>query len=148
MDYTVIASDGQYFDQVNVATFSLQKAISNPNSPANPEIKAGDRIYLFGQDTNRSELMQAEIQKVRQQASYTDLEMLVRANGLIRSPGQYPLVEGMRASDLVCASGGLQAEAFGLQAELSRYKVANGDRRQMKAYSSFSRATCENLSSA
>ena len=38
----------------------------------------------------------------------------------------------MRASDLVCAGGGLRESAFGLEAELSRYSVIEGEQRSLE----------------
>lgn len=131
MDYLVIARTLYPDDEVQMQSYSLHAAIKNPASDKNPQIFPGDRIYLFDDEIDRSALMQADLEKLREQSSYTDDEQLVRANGLVAHPGLYPLEEGMRASDLVCAAGGLSVTAYGLEAELSRYQVVNGDKRRL-----------------
>ena len=42
--------------------------------------------------------------------------------------GSYPLESAMRVSDLLRAAGGLEDAAYVNSAELSRYKVVNGER--------------------
>lgn len=134
MDYLMIAHTVFPQNEVVMTSYSLDSAIrfqSGSNSDANPIIQPGDRIYLFDDKLDRSALMKSDLDKLRAQSNYTDNERLVRANGLFAHPGLYPLEEGMRASDLVCAAGGLAVTAFGLQAELSRYQIIGGDKRQL-----------------
>ena len=45
----------------------------------------------------------------------------VSVGGAVRVPGSYPLVKGMRLSDLIRAGGGLQRSASRTEAELARY---------------------------
>ena len=46
--------------------------------------------------------------------------------GEVRHSGTYPLEAGMRASDLLCAAGGLGRKAYGVTAELSRLSYSVG----------------------
>jgi polysaccharide biosynthesis/export protein len=50
--------------------------------------------------------------------------------GRVKVPGQYPLEPGMRVSDLIRAGGSLDQAAYGGTAELARYEVIDGERRQ------------------
>lgn len=131
MDYMVISRTSFPANDISMNSYSLHSALRAPNSDSNPQILPGDRIYLFNDTLDRSALMKNDLDRLRQQSSYTDNELLVRANGLLAHPGHYPLEEGMRASDLVCAAGGLAVTAYGLEAELSRYQIVNGDKRQL-----------------
>lgn len=131
MDYLVISRTRFPDDHISMRSYSLHSAIRSPETDSNPEIFPGDRIYLFDDTLDRSALMKQDLQRLRQQSNYTDNELLVRANGLFAHPGLYPLEEGMRASDLVCAAGGLAVTAYGLEAELSRYQIVGGDKRRL-----------------
>jgi polysaccharide export outer membrane protein len=51
--------------------------------------------------------------------------------GKVNYPGRYPLFEGMRVSDLIFAGGNLHEEAYRREAELTRYEVVNGERREL-----------------
>jgi protein involved in polysaccharide export with SLBB domain len=51
---------------------------------------------------------------------------MVRVEGEVRIPGEYPLSLGMRASDLVYLAGGLKDDAYLAKAELARTQVVNG----------------------
>ena len=105
---------------IEVLKFSLASAHALPESSANPLVKPGDRLYVFEQDGDRTALLEAEIERLRGQALFAQDAALVRTLGEVRQGGTFPLVEGMRVSDLLCASGGLTRRAFGLNAELSR----------------------------
>ena len=49
--------------------------------------------------------------------------------GEVHKPGNYPLGLGMRVSDLILAGGNITEMAFLRQAEITRYKVENGQKR-------------------
>jgi polysaccharide export outer membrane protein len=52
--------------------------------------------------------------------------------GEVNQPGRYPLFDGMKVSDLVFAGGNLKESAYRRVAELTRYEVVNGERRQLR----------------
>ncbi len=132
MAYAVIGRTHFPEGHVEMTSYRLDSAIANPFSDQNPLIKAEDRVYLFNEDINRSVLMQRDLDQLVKQGSYLFDSRVVWANGLINKPGRYPLVDKMRASDLVCAANGLDLNAFGVHAELSRYEVFNGERREVE----------------
>ncbi len=101
-------------------SFSLAAAMYAPDSDANPHVLPGDRIYVFDEDHERSALMADDIERLRNQASFGAEERLVTIMGEVQHAGTYPLEPGMRASDLLCAAGGLTRKAYGITAELSR----------------------------
>lgn len=116
--------------EVEVHNFSLAAAGAAPKTKANLPVQAGDRLYLFEEGGERTGLLAEEIERLRAQALFGEEAALVRTLGEVRVDGVIPLVSGMRASDLLCASGGLTRRAFGLSAELSRIQhvVANDNR--------------------
>jgi polysaccharide biosynthesis/export protein len=64
------------------------------------------------------------------QASFDDEAPVVRVGGRVRAPGLYPLEPGMRISDLLRAGGRLSEGAYVLDAEVTRYRVVNGEFRE------------------
>ena len=102
------------------AITSPASSMYHPDSSANLVIEPGDRLYLFDEGASRTELINDEIDVLRKQASFGADEQLVTVQGEVHHSGTYPLVDGMRASDLLCAAKGLTRKAYGLGAELSR----------------------------
>ena len=118
--YGAIARTSYPARDIEILSFSIAAAMSNPAAAANLAINAGDRLYFFDDRGNRSELLAPELDRLRQQASYGAEERVVSVLGEVLQPGTYPLATGMRASDLLCAARGLTRKAYGLAAELSR----------------------------
>ncbi|MEH6635510.1 MAG: SLBB domain-containing protein [Halioglobus sp.] len=126
MFYGVIARTRHPSRIIEAISFNIAAAITNPESSANPVIEPGDRLYFFDDRGSRSELLNKEIDLLRQQASYGADEQLVTVQGEVLHAGTFPLVSGMRASDLLCAAQGLTRKAYGLGAELSRMQHNSG----------------------
>lgn len=57
---------------------------------------------------------------------------VVEIIGEVNDPGRYPLTEGMRVSDLIFAGGNLRETAYLGEAELTRYYVLDGERRELR----------------
>jgi polysaccharide export outer membrane protein len=55
----------------------------------------------------------------------------VKILGEVNEPGNYPLFEGMRISDLVFCGGSLKETAYREEAELTRYEIVDGERREL-----------------
>jgi polysaccharide export outer membrane protein len=124
LHYGVIARTLHPSRNIEMLSFSLAAAMRRPDSPDNPVIAPGDRIYFFDQDLARSTLMAGELERLREQASFGADEQVVSVMGEVRHGGSYPLVSGMRASDLLCAAAGLTRKAYGVTAELSRIRYS------------------------
>ena len=120
MFYGVVARTRHPSRAIDAISFNIAAAITNPESSENLLIEPGDRLYFFDDRGSRSELLNKEIDLLRQQASYGADEQLVTVQGEVLHAGTYPLEGGMRASDLLCAAKGLTRKAYGLGAELSR----------------------------
>jgi polysaccharide export outer membrane protein len=50
--------------------------------------------------------------------------------GEVNNPGRFPLFRGMRVSDLLFSGGSLRESAYTREAELTRYDVVDGERRE------------------
>ena len=135
MDYGVLARTLHPGGQVVVSSFSLAEAVRNPASRDNPMIEPGDRLYVFDQALDRSALLEPELESLVAQGDYNAIAPIVYANGRVNHPGRYPLEPGMRASDLVCAARGLTENGYGVRAELTRYQLSQGERREVDQWS-------------
>ena len=127
--YAVVAHTRFPSGDVVMEDFRLDAALASQNSAKNPVILPGDRVYVFDDNLNRSQVMAKDLDQLMAQGNYLNNSKLVWANGLAQIPGKYPLVDAMRASDLVCAANGLDLSAFGIHAELSRYEIVDGEKR-------------------
>jgi polysaccharide export outer membrane protein len=67
---------------------------------------------------------------LRLQSNSAQPTEVVHVDGRVKVPGEYPLEKGMTVADLVRAGGGLSDAAYGGKAELTRYRVIDGDTRR------------------
>jgi polysaccharide export outer membrane protein len=58
-------------------------------------------------------------------------EDTVEILGEVNAPGTYPLSRGMRVSDLIFAGGNLRETSYRHEAELTRYTIVDGERREL-----------------
>ena len=82
-----------------------------------------DAIYFFSNEEARTNLLDGVLDDLRRQSRSGNPALIVNASGLVRFPGQYPLVEGMNLSQLLDAAGGLRDAAYSLSAELTRMSI-------------------------
>ena len=86
---------------------------------------------MFNLEGGRELQMKPMLDDLRQQAVMGAPAKTVGVGGQVRAPGQYPLEVGMTVSDLVRAGAGLDEAAYVGGAELTRYAVVDGERRQI-----------------
>lgn len=87
-----------------ITPIDLTKAMAGGNNPDNPLVEPRDRLVIY----TREKMQEPQTVKI---------------DGYVRQPGQYPLTEGMKLSDLLHLSGGLRPDA---QPRLDVYRVTNG----------------------
>ena len=105
-------------------------ALAHPGSAANVPLMARDEITVFDLQSGRDRIIQPLLDDLRLQAGISQPSSVVRIDGRVKVPGEYPLEPGMRVSDLIRAGGSLSDSAYGGSAELARYKVVGGESRQ------------------
>jgi protein involved in polysaccharide export with SLBB domain len=89
-----------------------------------------DRITVFDLESGRERIIRPLVNELKTQSTYSKPTELVTIDGRVKVPGEYPLETGMTVSDLIRAGGGLSDAAYGGKAELTRYRVVNGDTRR------------------
>lgn len=100
----------------------LEPATAPPSTP-----RAPDRLA----STGRQALLQPVLDDLAAQAGAGEPTRIVSVGGLVREPGNYPLEPGMKVSDLIRAGGGLAEAAYTLGAEVTRYDIARGEKREI-----------------
>jgi polysaccharide export outer membrane protein len=115
---------------ISVTSADLAVALFAPHSKADPELMPRDRITVFDLASGRDHVIQPVLDELRLQSNSQQPTQVVRVDGRVRVPGEYPLEQGMTVADLIRAGGGLTDAAYGGQAELTRYKVVDGETRR------------------
>jgi polysaccharide export outer membrane protein len=116
--------------RIAVLSADLGAALAKPGSKSDLLLMPRDRIMVFDLASGRDRVIQPLMDELRVQANLDRPSQLVRIDGLVKVPGEYPLESGMTISDLVRAGGGLADAAYGNKAELTRSVVVNGDTRR------------------
>ncbi|MEO8016294.1 MAG: SLBB domain-containing protein [Pseudomonadota bacterium] len=116
--------------RVTVLSADLTAAITAPESAANTILMPRDRITVFDVETSRERVIRPLLDELKLQADFQNPTGLVHIDGRAKLPGDYPLEHGMTVRDLVRAGGSLSDAAYGGRAELTRYKVVDGESRR------------------
>src|SRR5256885_1840533 len=120
--------------RVTVLSADLAAALHAPGSPADVPLMALDRITVFDLQSSRDRVIQPLLNELRLQSNIERPDEVVRIDGRANVPGAYPLEVGMTVRDLIRAGGGLSDAAYGGSAELTRYKVINGESRRTELF--------------
>src|SRR5690606_33293530 len=116
--------------RVQYHSVDLVRALANPGGPDDLELAPRDRIYVFNMETGRERILEPLMRELRLQSTRTEPTAQVSVGGRVNAPGDYPLEQGMRVSDLIRAGGSLNEAAYGGSAELTRNATSGGESRQ------------------
>jgi polysaccharide export outer membrane protein len=130
LHYVLIRREVPPDRHIEVVSADFAAAVAQPASAANLSLTARDEITVFDLQSGRDRIIRPLMDELRLQSSISAPAHIVRIDGRVRVPGQYPLERGMRVSDLIRAGGSLSDSAFGGEAELARYAIINGESRQ------------------
>ncbi|HTW76117.1 MAG TPA: SLBB domain-containing protein, partial [Steroidobacteraceae bacterium] len=120
---------------IEVLSADLAAALAAPGSAADVLLMPRDTITAFDLETSREYVIQPLMSELRTQSTLSQPTPIVHIEGNVKVPGDYPLEQGMRVSDLIRAGGGLLPSSYGGRAELSRYVIINGDERRTQLLS-------------
>lgn len=130
LNYVLIRRENEPNVQIEVLSADLQAIWDRAPGANDLALQPRDTIYVFNLDIGRKQIVEPIIKELRSQAATKQPVPTVTVGGQVRAEGEYPLEPGMRVSDLLRAGGGLTASAYGLEAELTRYAVVNGEYRE------------------
>ena len=116
--------------RTTVLSADLAAALQAPNSPANIALQPRDTLTVFDLQTGRDRVIEPLMLELSLQGNLAQPTQVVHIDGKVKVPGDYPLENGMRVSDLIRAGGSLEPSAFGGKAELSRFTVHDGQQRR------------------
>ena len=91
-----------------------------------------DAVYFFSSEQPRASLIDGILDDLRRQSSSGDRAHVVKVSGLVRFPGEYPLVDDMKLTQLLDASGGLRDAAYAVSAEITRMSIDEQQRATLK----------------
>jgi protein involved in polysaccharide export with SLBB domain len=128
--YVMIRREIPPEQRVQVVSADLERALAAPESAADPELHARDKIFVFDLTSSRERIVAPIINDLELQAMPDKLSQIVSIDGRVKAPGRYPLEPTMHVSDLIRAGGSLEDSAFRGDAELTRYEVVDGNSRQ------------------
>lgn len=128
--YILIRRETQPGGPLEVLSADLTAALANPMSAANPLLQERDRITAFDLEVGRAAVVEPLLEELRLQAVFGQPSQEVAIGGRVRAPGTYPLEPGMRVSDLIRAGANLGDSAYGLSAELTRYRIRDDAMRE------------------
>lgn len=114
---------------ITVLSADLSRALAAPGSAADIQLMPRDQITVFDSESGRDRIIHPILEELRLQSNMARPAEVVRVDGRVKVPGEYPLEAGMRVSDLIRAGGSLQDSAYGGTAELIRYRVVDGETR-------------------
>lgn len=123
LNFALIVAD---VGAVNPRAFVPSMALSEAGrfTAADPVLQRRDRVIFFDLENPRSELLQSELDRLKQSARLGSPAAIVEVAGRVTFPGTYPLLPDMTVEDLIRAAGGLTEDAFGLEADLVRRDIS------------------------
>jgi len=129
LNYVLIRRERAGDRHVSVISANLTAALRAPGTASDPLLAERDRIHVFDTATSRARVVDPLIEELERQGTPEVPSAIASIAGRIKVPGSYPLEPGMRISDLVRAGGGLDVSAYRNDAELTRYEIIGGEKR-------------------
>ena len=117
--------------ELTVLTSSLRAAFAEPRGHDNFYLYPRDEILVLSLSDKRILEINPIVSQLSAQSRSSEPTQVVRITGQVRGEGTYPLVPGMRISDLILAGGRLSESAFTTEAELTRFDTRAGKPREM-----------------
>ncbi len=115
LDYALVVRETSIKGDIKVIQLNLgeELGITNGGLPKRFVLQPRDQILIFDHSAEqRKELLQPVLAKLKQQATKEQPQQVVSIQGQVKIPGQYPIAEGSRLTDVLLAAGGLTDSAF------------------------------------
>ena len=113
---------------IRVLSFNPGNVLSGANTNDNLELMSRDLIVVLSAYGDRVAELAPYVAKLKRQTNLGRLPKVVTAEGTVRFPGEYPLVDGMSVGDLIEVAGGLLDSAYSQSAEIARIDMSNPSR--------------------
>ncbi len=132
LHYVLIRRELPTNGDLNVLSADLDAAWRAPGSAADVRLQPRDTVYVFDLEVGREHVVGPLLDELRLRSSRSKPLPLARVGGRVNAEGEYPLEQDMRVSDLIRAGGGLDESAYLAEAELTRYEIVEGERREVE----------------
>lgn len=128
LNYALIVREIKGSSDIVVLDLSLKRLLDSIEASDNVELLARDRLLFFSAYEERTEILEPILEQLNRQAKLGVSPQVISAQGQVRFPGDYPLINGMSLADMVKAAGGLTEGAFQTTTEVSRTDLSNPER--------------------
>lgn len=133
----VLKVDWQAIKQGITEDVLLQQAdeiIVLPRQSEKKEVKVAElEVEQLELDENSRKSLLVDLNKtIKDFSSFSQVSRIVNAIGAFKYGGELPLVKEMKVADLVSLAGGLSESAMINQAEVLRFAVVNGEKREIE----------------
>ncbi len=128
--YALVRRESGPTRNVSAVSADLAAAFAAPGSAADPILQARDTVYVFDLASSRDRVVKPILEDLERQSNALAPQQIVTIRGRVKVAGSYPLEPGMTVRDLIRAGGGFDQAAYTGEAELSRYQVVAGQRRE------------------
>jgi protein involved in polysaccharide export with SLBB domain len=126
-NYVLIRRESGADRRVEAFGPDLVAALAQRGGVADVVLAPRDVITVFDLAPGRERIIKPLLGELQLQAGTDRAIQIVRVEGRVKAPGEYPLESGMTVSDLLRAGGGMDASAYRGTAELTRAVVdSNG----------------------
>ena len=113
---------------IRVLSFNPGNVLSGAKTNDNLELMSRDLIVVLSAYGDRVAELAPYVAKLKRQTKLGRLAKVVTAEGTVRFPGEYPLIEGMSVGGLIEVAGGLLDSAYSQSAEIARIDMSNPNR--------------------
>lgn len=133
LSFVLIKRQTKHSGLYEVLKASWLQAKSQPDSKENLLLLPRDEVILLSKNNPEQRRTQIDrlLDMIQLQATQRDPDKRVALRGPVQFSGQYPLVQGMRVADLIQMGGGVKPAAMLKEAEIIRYVVLDGQRREV-----------------
>lgn len=130
LNYLLIRREVVANSELAVLSADLQAAWRNRGGGADITLQPRDTVYVFDLEIGREHIVDPLIAELQLRTSRDEPLPVARVGGRVKAAGDYPIESGMRVSDLIRAAGGLDEAAYLSSAEISRYDILDGEKRE------------------
>jgi polysaccharide export outer membrane protein len=124
-NYVLIRRESGPDRRISVLSADLNNALAAPGSAADVLLQPRDHLTVFDKGPGRERIIKPLLDELRLQSELSRPTEVVRVQGRVKVPGEYPLETDMTVRDLLRAGGNLETSAYGGKAELARYTVTD-----------------------
>ena len=107
VNFGMISRQDPLTGDLSAVPFVPADVLASPESEGDVLLQSRDQVMFFSDNVSREGQLATLVGALRGQARVGELAKVVTIAGAVRLPGSFPIVAGMRISDLINTAGGL-----------------------------------------